>query len=50
MKPAAMIRHIGFFLAFFTAIANASPLDWNQVEVLDGDTIRVAEHRTPLDP
>ncbi len=36
-----MISRIGFFLAFFAAIANASPIDRNQVEVLDGDTIRV---------
>jgi endonuclease YncB( thermonuclease family) len=41
MKSAAMIRRVGFFLAFFISIANASPLDQNQVEVLDGDTIRI---------
>ena len=32
----------GFFLAFFISIANASPLNPGQVEVVDGDTIRVA--------
>jgi endonuclease YncB( thermonuclease family) len=37
-----MISRIAFFLAFFAAIANASSVDRNQVEVLDGDTIRFA--------
>jgi endonuclease YncB( thermonuclease family) len=38
-----MISRIAFFLAFFAAIANAnaSPVDRNQIEVLDGDTIRL---------
>ena len=42
MKSAAMIRRVGFFLVFSISIANALPLDQNEVEVLDGDTIRVA--------
>lgn len=37
-----MICRAAFLLAFFASIANASPVDQNQVEVLDGDTIRVA--------
>jgi micrococcal nuclease len=42
MKPAVMICWTAFLLAFFASIANASPVDQNQVEVLDGDTIRIA--------
>ena len=38
-----MTGRIGFFLVFFISIANASPVDRNQVEVLDGDTMRVAD-------
>src|SRR6266498_5558865 len=34
-RTTVMISRIGFFLAFFAAIANASPIDRNQVEVLD---------------
>jgi endonuclease YncB( thermonuclease family) len=37
-----MICRIGFFLAFFVSIANATPIEPRQVEVLDGDTIRIA--------
>jgi micrococcal nuclease len=37
-----MICRTAFLLAFFASIADASPVDQNQVEVLDGDTIRVA--------
>ena len=40
-KRPAMICCIGFFLVF-TSIANASPVDRNHVEVLDGDTVRIA--------
>jgi endonuclease YncB( thermonuclease family) len=42
MRP--MIRHLTLILilAFFTSIANASPLNPGQIEVVDGDTIRVA--------
>ena len=38
-----MIRHLTLILAFVASVANASPLDPGQVEVLDGDTIRVAK-------
>jgi endonuclease YncB( thermonuclease family) len=37
-----MIGPLTLILAFVASIANASPLDPGQVEVLDGDTIRVA--------
>ena len=36
------LHHIGVFVAFYASIANASPVDRNNVEVLDGDTIRIA--------
>ena len=29
-------------LTFFTAVANAAPIEFGQIEVLDGDTIRIA--------
>ena len=38
----AMIGRLTFVLLFVSSIANASPLDPGQIEVLDGDTIRVA--------
>jgi endonuclease YncB( thermonuclease family) len=38
---AAMIGRLTLILAFVTSIANASPLSSGQVEVLDGDTIRI---------
>src|SRR5215471_9868882 len=37
-----MIGPLTLILAFVASIANASPLDPGQIEVLDGDTIRVA--------
>ena len=37
-----MIDRLTLILAFVTSIANASPLSSGQVEVLDGDTIRIA--------
>jgi len=43
VKPAAMICRTAFLLAFFASIANAAPIEPGQVEVLDGDTIRVAD-------
>jgi endonuclease YncB( thermonuclease family) len=36
------LHHIGVLLAFYSSIASASPVDRNNVEVLDGDTIRIA--------
>jgi endonuclease YncB( thermonuclease family) len=41
-KLPPMIGCFVLALAFFASMANASPLDPGQVEVLDGDTIRVA--------
>ncbi len=41
-KLPPMIGRFAIALAFVASIANASPLDPGQVEVLDGDTIRVA--------
>jgi endonuclease YncB( thermonuclease family) len=38
MRP----HYIGVLVAFYASIANASPVDRNHVEVLDGDTIRIA--------
>jgi endonuclease YncB( thermonuclease family) len=38
----AMICRLTLILAFVASIANASSLDPSQVEVLDGDTIRIA--------
>jgi endonuclease YncB( thermonuclease family) len=38
----AIIRALTFIIAFVASIANASPLNSGQVEVVDGDTIRVA--------
>jgi endonuclease YncB( thermonuclease family) len=38
----AMIGGVALVLAFVASIASASPLNPGQVEVLDGDTIRVA--------
>jgi endonuclease YncB( thermonuclease family) len=37
-----MIGRLTLILALVTSMANASPVDSRQVEVLDGDTIRVA--------
>jgi endonuclease YncB( thermonuclease family) len=37
-----MIHPLALILIFVTSIANASPLDPGQIEVVDGDTIRVA--------
>lgn len=37
-----MMGRLTLILAFVTSVANASPLSSGQVEVLDGDTIRVA--------
>jgi hypothetical protein len=37
-----MIGPLTLILAFVASIANASPLDPGQIEMLDGDTIRVA--------
>jgi endonuclease YncB( thermonuclease family) len=37
-----VIRHLAFILAFVASIANASPLDPGQVEVVDGDTVRIS--------
>ena len=39
----AIIGGVALVLAFVASIANASPLNPGQVEVLDGDTIRVAD-------
>jgi micrococcal nuclease len=39
---ANLIARFFLALAFVASIANASPLDPGQVEVLDGDTIRIA--------
>src|SRR5262249_15958549 len=36
------LHYIGVLVAFYASIANASPVDPGQVEVLDGDTIQVA--------
>jgi endonuclease YncB( thermonuclease family) len=41
-KLPPMIGYFVLALAFFASMANASPLNPGQVEVLDGDTIRVA--------
>jgi endonuclease YncB( thermonuclease family) len=41
-KLPPMIGRFVLALAFVASVANASPLDPGQVEVLDGDTIRVA--------
>jgi len=41
-KLPPMIGRFAIALAFAAQIANASPVDPGQVEVLDGDTIRVA--------
>jgi endonuclease YncB( thermonuclease family) len=41
-KLTPMIGRFAIALAFVASIANASPLDPGQVEVLDGDTIHVA--------
>jgi hypothetical protein len=36
------LHYIGVLVAFYASIANASPVDRNNVEMLDGDTIRIA--------
>jgi micrococcal nuclease len=36
------LHYIGLLVAFYSSIANASPIDRNNVEVLDGDTVRIA--------
>jgi len=36
------LHYIGVLVAFYASIASASPVDRNHVEVLDGDTIRIA--------
>jgi endonuclease YncB( thermonuclease family) len=36
------LHYIGVLVAFYASIANASPVDRNNVVVLDGDTIRIA--------
>jgi endonuclease YncB( thermonuclease family) len=41
-KLPPMIGRFVLALAFIASVANASPLDPGQVEVVDGDTIRVA--------
>jgi endonuclease YncB( thermonuclease family) len=38
----AILGRVALILALGTSIANASPLNSGQVEVLDGDTIRIA--------
>jgi len=38
----AMIGRLTFVLLFVASIANASPLSPGQVEVVDGDTVRIA--------
>src|SRR5512133_3414649 len=36
------LHYIGVLVAFYASIANASPVDRNNVGVLDGDTLRIA--------
>ena len=36
------LHYIGVLVGFYASIANASPVDRNHIEVLDGDTIRIA--------
>ena len=36
------LHYIGILVAFYASIANASPVDQNNVVVLDGDTIWIA--------
>jgi endonuclease YncB( thermonuclease family) len=48
MRAILFAGRIALILAFVASIANASPLDSGQVEVLDGDTIRIGETRIRL--
>jgi endonuclease YncB( thermonuclease family) len=41
-RGCAVILRLAFLLCFIAATANAAPIEPGQVEVLDGDTIRVA--------
>jgi endonuclease YncB( thermonuclease family) len=42
MRAILFARRLALILALGTSIANGSPLNFGQVEVLDGDTIRIA--------